>query len=49
MLKKERHRIILNEIAQQQKVKSADLSARLRTSEDTIRRDLHELANRATC
>jgi len=45
MLKKERHHIILQEIAHHQKVISAQLSVQLQTSEDTIRRDLNELAS----
>lgn len=44
MLRKERHRIILDEITQRHKVVSAEISVRLQTSEDTIRRDLNELA-----
>jgi DeoR/GlpR family transcriptional regulator of sugar metabolism len=44
MLKKERHRFILTELSRQDKVISAALSAQLQTSEDTIRRDLHELS-----
>jgi DeoR/GlpR family transcriptional regulator of sugar metabolism len=44
MLKQERHNYILAELDQHRKVVSAELSARLATSEDTIRRDLNELA-----
>ena len=44
MLKSERHRLILEVIAQQHKVVSAEISRQLHTSDDTIRRDLNELA-----
>jgi DeoR/GlpR family transcriptional regulator of sugar metabolism len=44
MLKQERQNFILAELEQHRKVISAELSARLATSEDTIRRDLNELA-----
>lgn len=44
MLRKERLRLILKEIDLHNKVLSADLSDKLSVSEDTIRRDLHELA-----
>ncbi|MES2276525.1 MAG: DeoR family transcriptional regulator [Bacteroidota bacterium] len=44
MLKKERHNFILAELNNHKKVVSAQLSAQLGTSEDTIRRDLNELA-----
>ena len=44
MLKSERHRLILEAIAQQHKVVSAEISHQLHTSDDTIRRDLTELA-----
>jgi DeoR/GlpR family transcriptional regulator of sugar metabolism len=44
MLKEERHKIILKEINLHNKVLSADLSEQLDVSEDTIRRDLNELA-----
>jgi DeoR/GlpR family transcriptional regulator of sugar metabolism len=44
MLKEERHKIILREINLHNKVLSNDLSEQLIVSEDTIRRDLNELA-----
>lgn len=44
MLKKERQEYILQQINRHNKVLSADLSTRLSVSEDTVRRDLHELA-----
>jgi DeoR/GlpR family transcriptional regulator of sugar metabolism len=44
MLKEERHKIILKEINLHNKVLSADLKDQLVASEDTIRRDLNELA-----
>lgn len=44
MLKEERFRFILEKLKTHQKVLSAGLSQELRVSEDTIRRDLHELA-----
>ncbi|WP_298646054.1 DeoR/GlpR family DNA-binding transcription regulator, partial [uncultured Proteiniphilum sp.] len=44
MLKEERHKIIMKEINLHNKVLSVDLSAMLNVSEDTIRRDLKELA-----
>jgi len=44
MLKEERHKIMLKEINLHNKVLSADLSEQLDVSEDTIRRDLNELA-----
>ncbi len=44
MLKQERHNIIIREIMTHNKVLSADLSELLDVSEDTIRRDLKELA-----
>jgi DeoR/GlpR family transcriptional regulator of sugar metabolism len=44
MLRKERLRLILKEINLHNKVLSGDLSDKLSVSEDTIRRDLHELA-----
>lgn len=44
MLKQERHSLILTEIVTHNKVHSADLSLKLNVSEDTIRRDLKELA-----
>ncbi len=45
MLKEERHKIIMKEINLHNKVLSVDLSALLKVSEDTIRRDLKELAD----
>ncbi len=44
MLKEERHNIILEEIRTHNKVHSSKLSQLLNVSEDTIRRDLRELA-----
>lgn len=44
MLKPERHAIILREINIHNKVLSSDLSELLNVSEDTVRRDLNELA-----
>ncbi len=44
MLKQERHALILQEINRHNKVLSSDLSMKLSVSEDTVRRDLHELA-----
>jgi DeoR/GlpR family transcriptional regulator of sugar metabolism len=44
MLKEERHKIILREINLHNKVLTTDLSESLAVSEDTIRRDLNELA-----
>ena len=45
MLKQERQELILSEITSKNKVQSTDLSLKLRVSEDTIRRDLKELAD----
>lgn len=45
MLKEERFKIIMKQINLHNKVLSVDLSALLDVSEDTIRRDLKELAN----
>lgn len=45
MLKQERQDLILSEITAHNKVHSADLSLKLNVSEDTIRRDLKELAD----
>jgi DeoR/GlpR family transcriptional regulator of sugar metabolism len=45
MLKEERFRVILDKVKIQQKVLSSGLSQELGVSEDTIRRDLNELAN----
>lgn len=44
MLKEERHTVIMRQINLHNKVLSADLSNLLNTSEDTVRRDLKELA-----
>lgn len=44
LLKKERHAFIIKQINLHNKVLSADLSAQLQVSEDTIRRDLNNLA-----
>lgn len=44
MLKKERHAFIIRQINLHNKVLSSDLSLNLQVSEDTIRRDLNELA-----
>lgn len=43
MLKKERHAHIIKQINLHNKVLSADLAIELNVSEDTVRRDLHEL------
>ena len=45
MLKLERQNLILNEIMTHNKVLSSDLSELLNVSEDTVRRDLKELAD----
>jgi DeoR/GlpR family transcriptional regulator of sugar metabolism len=47
MLKEERHKIIMREINVHNKVLSSDLSALLKVSEDTVRRDLKELVDNA--
>lgn len=44
MLKEERHSFIIKQINLHNKVLSSDLSIKLNVSEDTIRRDLNELA-----
>lgn len=44
MLREERHKSIMNQLNLHNKVLSSDLSALLRVSEDTIRRDLRDLA-----
>lgn len=44
MLKEERQQIIINLLRQQGKVRAANLTSQLHVSEDTIRRDLDELA-----
>lgn len=46
MLKSERQALILREINIHNKVLSSDLSLQLKVSEDTVRRDLHDLAER---
>ncbi len=46
MLKEERQSYILRQINLHNRVLSADLSEKLSVSEDTIRRDLHELAEK---
>lgn len=43
MLKAERHNYIINKLAENQKVVTADLALDLNLSEDTVRRDLNEL------
>ena len=43
-LKEERHQFILELLGSEGRVLAADLSSRYRVSEDTIRRDLRELA-----
>jgi DeoR/GlpR family transcriptional regulator of sugar metabolism len=45
MLKEERQNFIMKQINLHNKVLSSDLSTKLNVSEDTIRRDLNELAN----
>jgi predicted HTH transcriptional regulator len=44
-LREERHQYILELLASEGRVLTADLSSRYRVSEDTIRRDLRELAS----
>src|SRR5687768_11309819 len=44
MRKEERHKLIMREINLHNKVLSADLSTLLNISDDTVRRDLKELA-----
>lgn len=44
MLKEERQNMILEIISNRNKIRSSELSAHLKVSEDTIRRDLRELA-----
>ena len=48
MLKKERQAYILHQVNVHNKVLSSLLSNEIRVSEDTIRRDLHELAEEGT-
>ncbi|WP_229253695.1 DeoR/GlpR family DNA-binding transcription regulator [Dyadobacter sp. NIV53] len=45
MLKEERFQVILSQLNQDQKVHLADLSQILKVSEDTVRRDIKELAD----
>ncbi|HEV7381735.1 MAG TPA: DeoR/GlpR family DNA-binding transcription regulator [Dyadobacter sp.] len=45
MLKEERFQLILEQLNQQQKVQLGNLSALLKVSEDTVRRDIKELAD----
>ncbi len=45
MLKKERHAFIIRQINLHNKVLSSDLGLQLKVSEDTVRRDLNELAD----
>lgn len=45
MLKEERFETILEKLQKREKVLSVDLSRELQVSEDTIRRDLKELAD----
>ncbi len=45
MLKEERHQLILEEVTRHNKVRSAELCRMLKVSEDTVRRDLKELAD----
>ena len=45
MLKKERQAYILRQVSLHNSVLSADLSTSINVSEDTIRRDLNELAD----
>lgn len=45
MLKKERHNFIIKQINLHNKVLSSDLAEQLKVSEDTVRRDLNELAD----
>src|SRR5882762_9785328 len=44
-LREERHQYILDLLGSEGRVLAADLSSRYRVSEDTIRRDLRELAS----
>lgn len=46
MFKEERHQVILDEVTRNNKVRSADLCRILNVSEDTVRRDLKELAEK---
>jgi DeoR/GlpR family transcriptional regulator of sugar metabolism len=43
MLREERHRFILNEVNIRNRVLLADIAQKLSVSEDTVRRDLHQL------
>lgn len=44
LLKQERHALLIEELRREGKILAGELSARLNVSEDTIRRDLRELA-----
>src|ERR1044071_2091751 len=46
MLKRERQSFILRQVNLHNKVLSSDLSQEMKVSEDTIRRDLHELSDK---
>ncbi|MCB0550883.1 MAG: DeoR/GlpR transcriptional regulator [Phaeodactylibacter sp.] len=46
MFKEERHQLILDEVTRYNKVRSTDLCRMLNVSEDTVRRDLKELADK---
>lgn len=46
MLKEERYKAIITKLREDNRVSSSELSSQLEVSDDTIRRDLHELANR---
>ena len=46
MFKEERHQLILDEVTRHNKVRSAELCRMLKVSEDTVRRDLKELADK---
>src|SRR5471030_3483486 len=49
LLPEERHRAIRDRLAAEGRVLAIDLAQELRTSEDTIRRDLRELAALGVC
>jgi DeoR/GlpR family transcriptional regulator of sugar metabolism len=49
LLPDERQRLILDRLAEQGRVLAADLARDLGASEDTIRRDLREMASRGAC
>ena len=44
MLKDERHILILKEVITHNKVRSSELSRKLKVSEDTIRRDFERIS-----